>query len=217
MTIDRQCGSSQQAVHFAAQAVLSGTADLIVAGGVQNMSAVPIMSAMIAGQQLGFETPFAGAVGWEKRYGDPATNEISQFRGADMIAERWDIPREAMEEFALESHRRALAAIGEGRFANEIVPFGDVATDEGPRTDTSLEKMAALPTLRAGGRITAAVSSQISDAASAALRGSLRRGCAGTDSPRGPGCTTYRCAPTTRCTCSPRRSARRSTHSARPA
>jgi acetyl-CoA C-acetyltransferase len=146
--------------------VLSGTADLIVAGGVQNMTAVPISSAMTMGQQLGFETPFSGAVGWEKRYGD---QEISQFRAADLIAERWDISRAAMEAYALESHRRAINAIDEGRFANEIVPFADVTTDEGPRRDTSLEKMAELKTLREGGRITAAVSSQISDAASAAL------------------------------------------------
>jgi acetyl-CoA C-acetyltransferase len=166
VTVDRQCGSSQQAVHFAAQAVLSGTADLIVAGGVQNMTAVPISSAMTFGQQLGFETPFAGSLGWDKRYGD---QEISQFRAADMIAERWDISREQMEEYALESHRRALAAIDAGRFDSEIVAFGDVTTDEGPRRDTSLAKMAELKTLREGGRITAAVSSQISDAASAVL------------------------------------------------
>jgi acetyl-CoA C-acetyltransferase len=166
VTIDRQCGSSQQAVHFASQAVMSGTADLIVAGGVQNMSRIPISSAMMFGQQLGFETPFTGSVGWEKRFGD---QEISQFRAADMIAERWDISREQMEEYALRSHERALAAIAEGRFDNEIVPFGEVSTDEGPRADTTLEKMAGLKTLRDGGRITAAVSSQISDAASAVL------------------------------------------------
>jgi acetyl-CoA C-acetyltransferase len=86
-----------------------------------------------------------------------------------MIAHRWELTREAMEAYALESHRRAITAIDEGRFAKEIVPFGDVTTDEGPRRDTSLEKMAELKTLRDGGRITAAVSSQISDAASAAL------------------------------------------------
>ena len=113
VTVDRQCGSSQQAVHFAAQAVLSGTADLVVAGGVQNMTQIPIASAMTVGQQFGFETPFTGSVGWEKRYGD---QEVSQFRAADLIAEKWDISREEMEEFALESHRRALAAIDEGRF-----------------------------------------------------------------------------------------------------
>jgi len=166
VTIDRQCGSSQQAVHFAAQAVMSGTADLIVAGGVQNMSRIPISSAMMFGQQLGFETPFAGSVGWEKRFGD---QEISQFRAADMIAEKWDISREEMEQYALQSHHRAIAAIAEGRFKNEIVPFGAMNDDEGPRADTSLEKMAELQTLREGGRITAAVSSQISDAASAVL------------------------------------------------
>jgi acetyl-CoA C-acetyltransferase len=166
VTIDRQCGSSQQAVHFAAQAVLSGTADLIVAGGVQNMSAIPIASAMTVGPQFGFDTPFIGSVGWEKRYGD---QEVSQFRAADMIAERWDISREAMEEFALESHRRALTAIEEKRFDREIVPFGQMTTDEGPRADTTLAKMAGLKTLREGGRITAAVASQISDAASAVL------------------------------------------------
>jgi acetyl-CoA C-acetyltransferase len=165
-TVDRQCGSSQQAVHFAAQAVMSGTADLVVAGGVQNMSAIPIASAMMVGPPFGFETPFAGSVGWAKRYGD---EEVSQFRAADLIAEKWDITREQMEEFALGSHQRALAAIADGRFDREIVPFGEMTTDEGPRADTSLEKMAALSTLRDGGRITAAVSSQISDAASAVL------------------------------------------------
>jgi acetyl-CoA C-acetyltransferase len=166
VTVDRQCGSSQQAVHFAAQAVLSGTSDLIVAGGVQNMTAVPISSAMMFGQQLGFDTPFAGSVGWEKRYGD---QEISQFRAADLIAEKWDVSRERMEAYALESHRRAIHAIDEGWFTNEIVPFGETTADEGPRRDTTLEKMAELKTLREGGRITAAVSSQISDAASAVL------------------------------------------------
>jgi acetyl-CoA C-acetyltransferase len=166
VTVDRQCGSSQQAVHFAAQAVLSGTADLVIAGGVQNMSAIPIASAMVVGEQFGFGTPFAGSTGWDKRYGD---QEVSQFRSADMIAEKWDVTREQMERYALESHRRALAAIEAGRFDNEIVPFGDMTTDEGPRADTSLEKMATLATLRDGGRITAAVSSQISDAASAML------------------------------------------------
>jgi acetyl-CoA C-acetyltransferase len=166
VTIDRQCGSSQQAVHFAAQAVMSGTSDLVIAGGVQNMSAIPIASAMAVGEQFGFPTPFVGSIGWDKRYGD---QEVSQFRAADLIAQKWDITREQMEQYALESHRRALAAIEQGRFDNEIVPFGDMTTDEGPRADTSLAKMATLVTLRDGGRITAAVSSQISDAASAVL------------------------------------------------
>ncbi|MDT4959488.1 MAG: acetyl-CoA C-acetyltransferase [Pseudonocardiales bacterium] len=166
VTVDRQCGSSQQSVHFAAQAVLSGTADLVVAGGVQNMSQIPIASAMAVGEQFGFPTPFTGSTGWAQRYGD---KEISQFVAADLIAERWGISRERMEEFALASHQRALAAMAEGRFAREIVPVGEFAVDEGPRADTSLAKMATLKTLREGGRVTAALASQISDAASAVL------------------------------------------------
>ena len=164
-TIDRQCGSSQQALHFAAQAVMSGTNDLVVAGGVQNMSMIPIASALTAAEPLGFSDPFSGSSGWVARYG---TQEISQFRGAEMIADKWGVSREDMERFALESHRRALQAIEEGRFEREIAPVDEVATDEGPR-HTSLEKMATLPTLVDGGRLTAAVSSQISDAASAML------------------------------------------------
>jgi acetyl-CoA C-acetyltransferase len=165
-TIDRQCGSSQQAAHFAAQAVLSGTSDVVVAGGVQSMSMIPISAAMLAGEAYGFADPFSGSEGWQRRYG---TQEVSQFRSADMIAEKWECSREDMERFALESHRRAIRAIDEGRFDSQIVPYGDVRADEGPRRDTSLEKMAALKTLREGGRITAAVSSQISDAAAAML------------------------------------------------
>jgi len=166
VTVDRQCGSSQQAVHFAAQAVLSGTSDLVVAGGVQQMSSIPISAAMTAGQPLGFEDPFTGSAGWEARYG---TQEVSQFRSAEMIAEKWDISREAMEAYALESHHRAIRAQDEGRFDREIVPCAGVAADEGPRRDTSLERMAALRTLVEGGRLTAAVSSQICDAAAALL------------------------------------------------
>src|SRR3954453_11616387 len=112
-TIDRQCGSSQQALHFAAQAVMSGTNDVIVAGGVQNMSMIPIASAMSAAEQFGFtEGPFVGSKGWVARYGD---QEISQFRGAEMIAEKWAITREDMEEFAVESHARAVRGGGGGR------------------------------------------------------------------------------------------------------
>lgn len=165
VTIDRQCGSSQQAVHFAAQAVMSGTADLVVAGGLQNMSAIPISAAMLVGQQFGFSTPFAESPGWIARYGD---QEVSQFRSAEMIAERWELSREDMEEFALASHTRARAAIDEGRFDSQIVAVGDFTQDETVR-ETSLEKMAALQPLAPGGRITAAVASQISDAASAML------------------------------------------------
>jgi acetyl-CoA C-acetyltransferase len=170
VTIDRQCGSSQQAVHFAAQGVMSGTQDLVVAGGLQNMSAIPISAAMLVADQYGFTTPFAESPGWVKRYGDV---EVSQFNSAEMIAEKWDISRQEMEEFALASHTRAKAAIAEGRFANEIAPVtladGTVfTTDECPR-DTSLEAMAALEPLAPGGRITAGVASQICDGASALL------------------------------------------------
>jgi acetyl-CoA C-acetyltransferase len=171
VTIDRQCGSAQQAVHFAAQGVMSGTADLIVAGGVQNMSAIPISSAMTLAAPLGFEDPFSGSEGWVARYGP---GEVSQFRGAELIAEKWQITREDMERFAYESHRRAIRASDEGRFANEIAPLGEVKQDEGPRRDTSLEKMAKLKPLQEGGRLTAAVSSQISDGASALLVASER-------------------------------------------
>jgi acetyl-CoA C-acetyltransferase len=165
-TVDRQCGSSQQAVHFAAQAVLSGTSDVVVAGGVQNMSMVPISTAMLAGQPLGFEDPFSGSVGWRARYGD---EEVSQFRAAEMIAGKWDISRQEMERFALQSHERAITAIDEGRFDGQLVSIAGVEVDEGPRRGTSLEKMASLPALTEGGRLTAAVSSQISDGAAALL------------------------------------------------
>lgn len=165
VTVDRQCGSSQQAVHFGAQAILSGTADLIVAGGVQNMSQIPISAAMIVGQQYGFDTQTSGSVGWTERYGD---QEVSQFKGAEMIAEKWDISREELEKWALQSHERAKAAIAAGRFDNEIVAMGDATVDEGPR-ETSLEKMATLKVLVEDGRMTAAVASQISDGASALL------------------------------------------------
>jgi acetyl-CoA C-acetyltransferase len=171
VTVDRQCGSSQQALHFAAQAVASGTADLVVAGGVQNMSAVPIGAAMLVGEQFGFATPYDGSVGWAKRYGE---QEISQFRAAELIAQRWDVSRSDMEAFALESHRRAVAAVDAGVFAREIVPIGEVAVDEGPRRDTTAEAMARLRPLTDGGRITAAVASQISDGASAVLVASER-------------------------------------------
>jgi acetyl-CoA C-acetyltransferase len=169
VTIDRQCGSSQQAVHFAAQGVMSGTQDLVVAGGVQNMSAIPISAAMLVGQQYGFSTPFAESPGWQARYGD---QEVSQFRSAEMIAEKWDISREEMEAFALASHDRARTAIAEGRFKNEVEPISvdgtEFDTDQCPR-ETSLEKMAGLEPLAPGGRITAAVASQICDASSAML------------------------------------------------
>jgi acetyl-CoA C-acetyltransferase len=166
VTIDRQCGSAQQAVHFAAQAVMSGTSDLIVAGGVQKMSQYPILSAFAAGEPFGATDPWTGCRGWQERFGD---QEISQFRGAEMIADHWKLSREANEQFALESHRRAVAAIAAGHFEREISPYAGVSVDEGPRANTSLEKMAALPTLVEDGVLTAAVASQISDGAAALL------------------------------------------------
>jgi acetyl-CoA C-acetyltransferase len=155
-------------VHFAAQAVMSGTSDVIVAGGVQNMSMIPIASAMTVASAVGVTDldPFTGSKGWVERYG---TQEVSQFRGAEMIAEKWGISREEMEQFAMESHLRAAQATDEGRFQNEIVPMNDVTVDEGFRRETSLEKMAKLQPLLPDGRLTAAVSSQISDAAAAML------------------------------------------------
>ena len=165
-TIDRQCGSSQQAVHFAAQAVKSGTNDVVVAGGVQNMSQIPISAAMLAGKEYGFSDPFNDSKGWQSRYG---TGEVSQFKSAQMIAEKWGISRIEMEKFSLESHLKAIEAIDKGTFKEEIIPIGDFVEDETPRRDTSLERMAALEPLEEGGRITAAVSSQNCDASAAIL------------------------------------------------
>ena len=164
VTVDRQCGSSQQAVQFAAQAVLSGTQDLVIAAGVESMSVVPMGSTATLPAKAGL--PYPWGRGWRERYGD---QEISQFRGAQMICEQWDLKRSQLEEFALESHQRAIRAIDEGRFESQIAPLGGVGQDEGPRRDTSLEKMAGLAPLRDGWEITAAVSSQISDGAGALL------------------------------------------------
>ncbi len=165
-TVDRQCGSSQQAVHFAAQAVMSGTQDVVAVGGVQTMTQIPISSAMLAGQPLGFTTPFAESKGWKARFGDAP---VDQFYAAQRIADHWDISRGEMEAFALESHKRAIAAIKAGHFEREIAPMEGVTHDETPR-DTTLEKMAGLdPVGEAYPSITAAVSSQTCDASAAML------------------------------------------------
>jgi acetyl-CoA C-acetyltransferase len=164
-TIDRQCGSSQQAVHFAAQGVMSGTQDLVVAGGVQNMSQIPISSAMLVGPEFGFPDPFSTSPGWVARYGD---QEVSQFAAAEMIAEKWDCTREEMEAFAVESHERAIRARAEGRFEGQIVEVNGITADEGPR-EPNWEKIRSLPTLVEGGRLTAACASQISDASASLL------------------------------------------------
>ena len=164
VTIDRQCGSSQQAVHFAAQGVLSGTQDLVVAAGVESMSQVPMGTSVGLPMEKGMALPYGQ--GWQERYG---TQEISQFRGAQLVCEKWGLSRRQLEEFALESHQRAIRAIDEGRFAREIAPVAGVTADEGPRRDTSLEKMAGLKPLREGWAVTAAAASQISDGAAALL------------------------------------------------
>jgi acetyl-CoA C-acetyltransferase len=164
VTIDRQCGSAQQAVHFAAQAVMSGTMDVVVAGGVQNMSMVPITSSFTLGQEEGFN-PYSSSPGWRTIYGG---GDVTQFRGAEMMVDKWDITREEMEAFAVESHERALRAQAEHRFDNEIVPIAGVERDEGPR-EPDLDKIRSLPTLTPDGKLTAAVASQISDGAAAVL------------------------------------------------
>jgi acetyl-CoA C-acetyltransferase len=166
-TVDRQCGSSQQAVHFAAQAVMSGTMDVVLAGGVQTMSSIPISSAMLAGQALGFTTPFAECRGWRARFGDAPVN---QFYAAQRIADHWGISRQDMEAYAKRSHDRALQAIHAGRFDREVVPLpGLLAMDETAR-ETSMQKMASLdPVDPAYPKITAAVSSSTCDAAAALL------------------------------------------------
>jgi acetyl-CoA C-acetyltransferase len=163
VTIDRQCGSSQQALHFAAQGVLSGTQHLVVAAGLENMAMVPLDANNALTATLG--APREGT-GWAERFGG---QEISQFRGAQLIAEKWGLSRQDMERLSLESHRRAARAIDEGHFAGQIVPLHGVAVDEGIRRDTSLERMAELAPLREGWSLTAAVASQISVGAAALL------------------------------------------------
>ncbi|MFT4561802.1 MAG: acetyl-CoA C-acetyltransferase [Gammaproteobacteria bacterium] len=165
VTIDRQCGSSQQSVHFAAQAVMSGVNDVVLAGGVQTMTKIPIGSAPAAGNAFGFKDPFTGSEDWVKRYGDVPP---SQFTGAQMMADRWDMSREELEVYSLESHRRAILAIKEGRFDREIVPLNGLTMDETPR-ETSLEKMAELDPIFGLSKITAGVASQTCDGSSAML------------------------------------------------
>ena len=165
-TVDRQCGSGQQAVSFAAMGVMAGVQDVVVAGGMQNMSMIPIGLALEAAKPFGHDDPFTGSTGWVDRYG---TQEVSQFRGAEMIAEKWTLSREQMEAYAFESHERAIRAIDEGRFDPEISPLAGVEVDEGPRRGGSLEKMAQLSPLVEGGRLTAALASQVSDGAAALL------------------------------------------------
>ena len=145
---------------------MSGTQDLVVAGGSQAMNAIPIMAAMMAGQPYGFADPFTGSTGWVARYG---TGTVNQIRSAEMIAEKWGISREAMEVFSLESHRRGQAAWDNGWFDREVVPFAGLERDETIRPGTTLEALAALKPVEEGGRITAGVASQNCDGSAAML------------------------------------------------
>lgn len=165
VTIDRQCGSSQQAVHFAAQAVMSGVQDMVLAGGSQSMNMVPMNSSLVAGEALGFVDQYSGSKGWRDRYGD---QEVNQFRGAELMAKKWGITRDACDAYALESNARALAAIDLGRFDRETLPIGEFSVDETPRV-TTLERMAGLSPIRQHGVVTAAGASQVADGAAALL------------------------------------------------
>jgi acetyl-CoA C-acetyltransferase len=169
VTIDRQCGSSQQSIHFAAQGVLSGTQDLVVAAGVESMSIVPMGSSITAALEKGLPFPFGDK--WVERYGK---QEISQFRGAELMCQKWGLTRDELERYAFESHQRAAKAVANGYFKDQITPVNGVEDDEGPRPDTTLEKMAGLKTLKEDGQITAATSSQISDGSGAVLIASER-------------------------------------------
>ena len=173
-TVDRQCGSSQQAIHFAAQAVMSETQDIVIAGGVEVMSQVPIGAAIIDSFNAGHGQPFGGK-GTSERY--PGV-QFSQFTGAEMMAERWKMPREELDSFALASHQKAINATEGGFFDREIVPVeGDlpngekemVTVDEGIRFDASEESLSGLNTLTDEGVLTAGTSSQICDGAAAVM------------------------------------------------
>ena len=165
VTIDRQCGSSQQSVHFAAQAVMSGTQDLVIAAGVESMSRVPIGASVLLPLQAGMGTgPWPQSI--KDRYG---VTEFTQFRGAEMMAKKYGLSREQLDVFALDSHRKAAAATQAGAFDAEIVQIDDHRSDEGIRYDASLEGLAGLKTLLADGMITAGNASQICDGAAAVL------------------------------------------------
>ena len=179
VSIDRQCGSSQQAVHFAAQAVMSGAQDVVIAAGVESMSRVPMGSPTGLAAKAGIGTgPFSARI--QERYG---VKGFSQFVGAEMIAEKYGFSREALDAYALESHRRAAAATQAGAFEREILPLpvqgpegaaGAHRRDEGIRYDATMESIGSVKLLQEGGRITAANASQICDGASGVLVASER-------------------------------------------
>ena len=169
VTIDRQCGSSQQSIQFAAQAVMSGTQDVVIAMGVESMTRVPMFSNVTLHAQAGMgEGPFSDRI--QTRYG---TKDFSQFTGAQMIADKYGFSRDALDAYALTSHQRAQAATESGAFADEIIPLtiepGQHTRDEGIRADASLEGMAGVNPLEEGGVITAANASQICDGAAGVL------------------------------------------------
>ena len=170
VTIDRQCGSSQQAVQFAAQAIMSGTQDVVIAAGVESMSRVPLGAATNSAQGA---TPMVQSI--RDRYN---VKDFSQFAGAEMIAKKWGFTREDLDAFGLESHRRAVAATNSGAFDTEIVPIAITLTDgttdihvkdEGIRWDASMEGMRGVKPVIEGGLISAATSSQITDGAAAVM------------------------------------------------
>lgn len=166
VTIDRQCGSSQQSVHFAAQAVMSGTQDVVIAGGVQTMSKIPIGASMMAGQPLGFDHVFHTSPGWVKRFG---TAPVNQFYGASEIAKKWGFSRQDLESYSLASHQRADKARSSGWFDKEITPINGLEQDETIRANTTMERMAELEAFDEHGLITAGVASQTCDGSSAML------------------------------------------------
>lgn len=172
-SVDRQCGSSQQALHFAAQAVMSGVMDVVLAGGVESMTRVPLSSAIKLAVDNGLDHPDSPRI--KARYADA---ELNQFAGAEAIAASYGLTREMLDRFAYESHRRATKATVSGAFRQELLPIAGVDnagepvihdSDEGVRSDASLASMAELKPLREGGIITAATSSQISDGASGVM------------------------------------------------
>jgi acetyl-CoA C-acetyltransferase len=168
VTIDRQCGSSQQAVHFAAQAVMSGTQDLVIAAEVESMSRVPIGSPTALAVKAGLGGPWSKRI--QERYG---VTEFSQFTGAQMLADKHGFTRERLDEFALLSHQRATRAVQAGAFAAEILPLsiegGEHTVDEGIRSDATMESIGAVKLLREGGVLSAANASQICDGAAGVL------------------------------------------------
>ena len=172
-TVDRQCGSGQQAIHFAAQAVMSGTQDVVVAGGVESMSQVPIGANIVDGYKADHGLPYGEKIA--ERY--PGV-QFNQFVGAEMLAEKFELTTDELNEFALSSHMKAKLAVEEGRFTGEIVPIeveledGSRAThyqDEGIRMEATLDAIAGLQPMQEGGKLSAANASQICDGAAAVL------------------------------------------------